>query len=83
MGYYRKSYELVGYTYQSEYLCPSCTIVALHDEGRISEKYKGVTADIVIEAYASNYGGERDVPHPIFADHLKEGDLCECCGWHL
>jgi len=93
MGYGRKAWEVVGYTYQAETLCPACTLSALPmGDGETFDGWYEVDGNMSPEdnlsELAAAFGIDRmdessydsgDFPKVIFSSD-SEGDQCGGCG---
>lgn len=63
--YGRKSFDVVGYTFNAEMYCADCV-----------DGWRGGFASLPIAESPDNY----DPPNPIFADQVTQGDECAECG---
>lgn len=79
-----KSWDIVGYVYQSDIVCPTCTLKALSPEAR--------TAEEALDAWAKRDNIDRDdewtfdsgdFPKVISADVAERDDRCGTCGRYL
>ena len=80
----RRSYDIVGYSYRGETLCPGCTVRALtgHDAG--SEGHTAVidrvASSMKIDNYRPGTYDSNEFPKVVFDDQLEDDDRCEECG---
>jgi hypothetical protein len=70
MTTYRKTYEVVGYTYEAAEHCVMCTIEAVRNDPYASS----------IEEWTDREGNEA---HPIFLDQLTGNNYCDDCSQDL
>jgi len=96
MGYGRKAWDIVGYTYAAETLCPACTLAALPTgKGERFDGWRDATEDQSAEdnltELAAAFGIEREdersydsdeFPKVIFSSD-SDGETCESCGAEL
>jgi len=95
--YGRKAWDVVGYTYRAETLCPACTLAALPtSEGEAFDGWRDVSvppmgAESNLTELALAFGIDRmdecsfdsaDFPKVIFSSS-NEGDTCDQCGTEL
>jgi len=95
MGYGRKAWEIVGYTFQAEILCPACTLIALPTgEGEPFDGWEDLThmpAEDNLTELAAGFGIDRDdertfdsgdFPKVIHSSD-SNGETCDACGEDL
>src|SRR5690606_42093358 len=81
------SFDIVGYSYRVETLCPGCTVRALtgHDAG--SERHTAVidrvASSIKIDNYRPGTYDSNEFPKVVCDDQLEDDDRCEECGGSL
>lgn len=94
--YGRKAWEIVGYTFHAETLCPRCTLAALPTgEGEAFDGWKDATGRMSAEEnlteLALAFGIDRtdessfdsdDFPKIVFSSDT-DGDTCDRCGEEL
>lgn len=98
MTYGRKSWAIVGYTFQAQTRCPTCTIAALPTgEGQAFDGWalaEGVhmTPEENLTELAHAFGIDRDnessfdsdeFPKVVFDSSLQDGERCDRCGEEL
>lgn len=97
MTHYRKSFDIAGYTYRAENLCPACTIKALPTgEGEAFDGWADatgcMTAEENLSELAAAFGIDRmdessydsgDFPKVVFSDQLEDDETCDRCGGEL
>jgi len=95
-GYGRKAWEVVGYTYAAETLCPACTLAGLPTgEGETFDGWHDATEDQSVEdnltELAAAFGIDREdectfdsdeFPKVIFSSD-SEDETCGACGVEL
>jgi hypothetical protein len=67
---YRKSFEIVGYTYEADIHCLDCTEKRFNVE---IDEYQGFEGEDKIEDREGNN------PHPVFLDNLEGEEYCGDC----
>lgn len=86
-----KAWDIVGYTYQAETLCPEHTIEAMIANGEASPAARDMATEDALEQIANANAIDRmdehsydsgDFPKVIFAS-MVEGDTCDVCGREL
>ena len=96
MGYGRKAWEVVGYTYAAEILCPACTLAALPTgKGERFDGWRDATEDLSPEDnladLAAAFGIDREdersydsdeFPKVIFSSS-NDDEACDACGTEL
>jgi len=93
--YGRKAWDIVGYTYACETLCPACTVAALPTgEGETFDGWRDMTnmsAEDNLTELAAAFGIDRmdehsfdsgDFPKVIFSSS-NEDESCDHCGGEL
>lgn len=95
--YFVKAWDIVGYTYQAETLCPGCTIDALPTgEGEAFDGWEDATGRMSAEEnlteLALAFGIDRqdessydsdDFPKVVFASSVEDEETCDRCGGPL
>lgn len=88
MSYYRKAFDIAGYTYRAETLCPTCTIQVMLCDGDASPSALDMREEDVLDQCAGAQGIDRDdeysfdsgdFPKVIFVSQT-DGDRCDRCG---
>jgi hypothetical protein len=94
---YIKAWEIVGYTYQAETLCPGCTIASLPTgPGEAFDGWRDVTgrmsAEDNLSELACAFGIDRndessydsdEFPKVVFASSVEGDETCDRCGGEL
>jgi hypothetical protein len=87
MSFYRKSFEIVGYTYEGGVHCVECTckyVVAKYPKTTVEhDDYLGFgnwgarpDYSFVTESFEDSEGNEI---HPVFLDDIGETEFCSDC----
>lgn len=93
MNYYRKAWDIAGYTYRAETLCPSCIKVALMDDGILwPGAGNALSIEAALDVVAEHSGIDRydewmfdsdDFPKVIFESQIDDHEECDWCGEEL
>ena len=84
MGYGRKAWDIVGYTYAADIVCPDHVVSGMGEHRRENEN-----AEHALDRIAMRRGIDRqdersfdsdDFPKVIFADSVTDDDICGSCG---
>jgi hypothetical protein len=92
VNYYRKSWDIVGYTYAAENYCGGCVVEAAIARGELSPGARGMTVEAALDQWAVADGIDREdessfdsdvFPKVVFEDQRLQDELCGSCGGEL
>jgi hypothetical protein len=83
--YYRKSYDVAGYTHTAEMLCLGCTASRFsgNDVGDVEAVLDAVALERGINRQDEHSYDSDDFPKVVFVDQLGDGERCDSCGSEL
>jgi hypothetical protein len=92
MNCYVKAYDIVGYTYCAEILCPTCTTAVMVAQGEASPAALDMSAEDVLNQVAGANAVDRDdetsfdsddFPKVVLALMVSSGSRCDNCAVDL
>jgi hypothetical protein len=85
-SYNRKSFDIAGYMFQADIVCPDCVVGAYNGNSNDydAETMLGILAgNLGIERYDESSFDSDEFPKVVFVDNITEGDVCGECGEEL
>lgn len=77
-----KTFDIVGYTYRAENLCPRCQVLAFECDPAIrncEQMLDTVATSRGIDRYDEHSFDSRDFPKVVFSGMVEDDELCGHC----